>query len=294
MSGLCEGRVAIVTGAGRGLGREHCLELARQGAKVVVNDLDLEPAEAVAAECRQLGVEAVGHACDVADWDAAEVLIGRAIETFGSIDSLVNNAGLLRDRMTVSMSEAEWDAVIRVHLKGHFAPTRHAAAWWRAEHKAGRPRTGRIVNTSSAAGLFGNVGQLNYAAAKAGIAAMTLVQAAELKRYGATANAIAPAARTRMTEQLFGAMMKKPDNPDAFDFFAPANVAPLVTWLCSEDSGDVSGRVFDVAGGRIAVCDGWRPAADVTNDGRWNPAEVGPAVRAIIAESPAPMPVFGG
>jgi NAD(P)-dependent dehydrogenase (short-subunit alcohol dehydrogenase family) len=268
--------------------------LARQGAKVVVNDLDLEPAEQTASDCRDLGVEAIGFACDVADWDGAGALIAKTIEEFGSVDSLVNNAGLLRDRMTVSMTEAEWDAVIRVHLKGHFAPTRHAAAWWRAESKAGRPRTGRIVNTSSAAGLFGNVGQLNYAAAKAGIAAMTLVQAAELKRYGATSNAIAPAARTRMTETLFGAMMKAPDDPDAFDFFAPSNIAPLVAWLCSEDSGDVTGKVFEVAGGRIAVCDGWRPAASTQRDGRWNTAEVGPAVRGIIEESPKPVPVFGG
>ena len=290
---ICAGRVAIVTGAGRGLGREHCLELARQGAKVVVNDLDLQPAQEVAAQCEALGAEAVAHACDVADWDAAGALVGVALEAFGAVDSLVNNAGLLRDRMTVSMTEAEWDAVIRVHLKGHFAPTRHAAAWWRAEHKAGRPRTGRIVNTSSAAGLFGNVGQLNYAAAKAGIAAMTLVQAAELRRYGATANAIAPAARTRMTEELFGAMMKPPKDPDAFDYFAPANVSPLVAWLCSEDSWDVSGRVFDVAGGRIAVCDGWRPAADADAGGRWDPADVGAAVRSIVAEAPVPMPVFG-
>ncbi len=294
MAGVCEGRVAVVTGAGRGIGREHCLELARQGARVVVNDLDLQPAEDTAAACRELGAEAVPHAGDVADWEGAGALIGQALETFGAIDALVNNAGLLRDRMMVSTSEQEWDAVIAVHLKGHFAPAKHAASWWRAEHKAGRSRTGRIVNTSSAAGLYGNVGQCNYAAAKAGIAALTLVQAAELKRYGATANAIAPAARTRMTETLFGGMMKAPGDPEKFDVFSPANIAPLVAWLCSEGSGDVSGRVFDVSGGRITVCDGWRPAASVDKGARWDPADVGDAVRSIVAESPTPMPVFGG
>jgi NAD(P)-dependent dehydrogenase (short-subunit alcohol dehydrogenase family) len=292
MSGICEGRVVIVTGAGRGIGREHALEFARQGAKVVVNDLGAAsdgsgstggPAEEVALAIRATGGHAVANADDVADWGGAERLVAAAVETFGRLDVLVNNAGFTRDRMVVGASEEEWDAVIRVHLKGHFAPTRHAAAYWRERAKRGERVEGRIINTSSGAGLLGSVGQGAYSAAKAGIAALTLVEAAELGRYGVTANAIAPAARTRMTETVFADMMKKPER--GFDAMAPENVAPLVVWLGSEESRDVTGRVFEVSGGSISVAEGWREGPKVERGGRWDPREVGKAVRDLVVRA---------
>ena len=298
--GICEGRVVIVTGAGRGIGREHALEFARQGAKVVVNDLgatgdgrgaDAGPAGDVADEIRALGGEAVIDGADVADWDQAGALVASAIDSFGRLDVVVNNAGFLRDRMFVSTSVDEWDAVIRVHLRGHFCVARHAAGYWRGEAKAGRMPSGRIINTSSGAGLQGSVGQATYSAAKAGIAALTLVQAAELRAYGVTANAIAPAARTRMTEAVFADMMATPGS--GFDAMDPANVSPLVAWLGSGDAGDVTGKVFEVSGGRIVLSDGWRPGSEANQDRRWDPADVGAAVRALVAETAAPMPVYG-
>ena len=300
MSRICEGRVAIVTGAGRGLGREHALELARQGAKVVVNDLGTSgagegassaPAEEVVSLVKELGGEAVANADDVADFEGARRMVAQAVETFGALDVLVNNAGFLRDRMLVNTSEEEWDAVVRVHLKGHFAPLRHAAAYWRDEAKAGRPRAARIINTSSGAGLQGSIGQGTYSAAKAGIAGLTLVAAAELGRYGVTVNAIAPAARTRMTEAAFAETMARPDS--GFDAMDPANVSPVVAWLASEDSADVTGRVLEVEGGRICVEDGWRhgPAQDLGR--RWEAAEVGAAVRDLLAQATPPEPVYG-
>src|SRR5689334_2650782 len=292
MSGLCEGRVVIVTGAGRGIGRAHAWEFARQGAKVVVNDLGVAadgsgtaegPAAEVVAAIRAAGGHAVANGEDVADWEGARRLIGAAVETFGRLDVLVNNAGFTRDRMVVGASEEEWDAVIRVHLKGHFAPTRHAAAYWRERSKGGERLDARIINTSSGAGLLGSVGQGAYSAAKAGIAALTLVEAAELGRYGVTANAIAPAARTRMTETVFADMMKKPDA--GFDAMAPANVSPLVVWLGSADSRDVTGRVFEVSGGAISVAEGWREGPKVDRGARWDAREVGPAVRELLART---------
>ena len=300
MSRICEGRVAIVTGAGRGLGREHALELARQGAKVVVNDLGTSgagegassaPAEEVVSLVKELGGEAVANADDVADFEGARRMVAQAVETFGALDVLVSNAGFLRDRMLVNTSEEEWDAVVRVHLKGHFAPLRHAAAYWRDEAKAGRPRAARIINTSSGAGLQGSIGQGTYSAAKAGIAGLTLVAAAELGRYGVTVNAIAPAARTRMTEAAFAETMARPDS--GFDAMDPANVSPVVAWLASEDSADVTGRVLEVEGGRICVEDGWRhgPAQDLGR--RWEAAEVGAAVRDLLAQATPPEPVYG-
>jgi NAD(P)-dependent dehydrogenase (short-subunit alcohol dehydrogenase family) len=297
---LCQGRVVIVTGAGRGLGRAHALELGRQGARVVVNDLGVAldgagpsraPAEAVVAELRAAGAEAVASADDVATWEGARRLVQVAIETWGRLDALVNNAGTVRDRMLVSAGEDEWDDVVRVHLKGHFCAARFAAAWWREESKAGRQPDARIVNTTSGAGLLGSVGQAAYSAAKAGIAALTLVQAAELARYGVTASAIAPAARTRMTETVFADAMRAP--ADGFDAMAPENVSPLVAWLVSADSRDVTGRVFEVSGGRIAVMDGWRPGAELDRGSRWPAAEVGPAVRALLARAPGPLPPYG-
>ncbi len=298
--GICDGRVVIVTGAGRGLGREHAREFARQGAKVVVNDLGAEldgtgssdgPAGQVVDEIRAAGGEAVANGADVADWEGAQSLVRSALDAFGRLDVLVNNAGFLRDRMLVSASEEEWDAVIRVHLKGHFAPTRHACAYWREQCKAGEPVDARIVNTSSGAGLLGSVGQGAYSAAKAGIAALTLVEAVEMGRYGVTANAIAPAARTRMTEVAFAESMAAP--AEGFDAKAPGNVSPLVVWLGSADSAGVTGRVFEVEGGLISVADGWQHGPRVERDERWDPAEVGDAVRALIADAPAPAPVYG-
>ncbi|MCU1456690.1 MAG: dehydrogenase, short-chain alcohol dehydrogenase like [Actinomycetia bacterium] len=298
--GICDGRVVIVTGAGRGLGREHALEFARQGARVVVNDLGSEldgrgssngPAATVVEEIRAAGGEAVANDADVADWDGAESIVRTALETYGRLDVLVNNAGFLRDRMLVGSGEEEWDAVIRVHLKGHFAPTRHASEYWRGLSKAGEPVDARIVNTSSGAGLLGSVGQGAYSAAKAGIAALTLVEAVEMARYGVTANAIAPAARTRMTEVAFAESMAAP--AAGFDAKAPGNVSPLVVWLGSADAADVTGRVFEVEGGLISVADGWQHGPSVDRGERWDPAEVGDAVRALIAEAPAPAPVYG-
>ena len=300
MSRICEGRVAIVTGAGRGLGREHALELARQGAKVVVNDLGAAadgvgassgPADEVVALIEQMGGAAVANGDDVADFEGARRMVQQAIETFGGLDVLVNNAGFLRDRMLVNTSEEEWDAVVRVHLKGHFAPLRHAGAYWRAEAKDGRTRAARVINTSSGAGLQGSVGQATYSAAKAGIAGLTLVAAHELARYGVTVNALAPAARTRMTEGAFAETMAAPDS--GFDAMHPANVAPVVAWLASEDSAGVTGRVIEVEGGKICVEDGWRHGPTMDIGRRWDSAEVGSAVRDLLAKAEPPEPVYG-
>lgn len=285
---LLDGRVCIVTGAGRGLGRAHALELARHGARVVVNDLDAGPAEEVVAE---IGSGAIASAGDVADWEYARRLVGAAIDAWGRLDVLVNNAGFLRDRMFVSTSEDEWDAVIRVHLKGHFAPARHAAAYWRHAAKRGEPLDARVINTSSGAGLQGSVGQGAYSAAKAGIAALTLVQAAELGRYGVTANAVAPAARTRMTEAVFAEMMKKPEQ--GFDAMAPENVSPLVAWLASAESRAISGRVFEASGGLIRVADGWRAGPAVDRGARWDARELGAVVQDLVASAAPPAPVYG-
>jgi len=297
---LCRGRVVIVTGAGRGIGREHALAFAREGAKVVVNDLgvandgtggDHGPAQEVVDEIVAAGGEAVANTDDIADWEGARRLVGTTIETFGGLDVLVNNAGFLRDRMLFTTSEEEWDAVIRVHLKGHFAPTRHASEYWRARSKAGEPVDARIVNTSSGAGLMGSVGQGTYSAAKAGIAALTLVEAAEMGRYGVTANAIAPAARTRMTEDVFADRMAAPD--DGFDANHPGNVSPLVVWLGSTESRGVTGRVFEVEGGIISVADGWQHGPQLDKGARWSPSEVGAAVQELLATAPPPAPVYG-
>jgi NAD(P)-dependent dehydrogenase (short-subunit alcohol dehydrogenase family) len=301
MTKICEGRVVIVTGAGRGIGREHALEFARQGARVVVNDVGAEldgsgsstgPAGEVVDEIRGMGGEAIANGADVADWDQAKDMIDAAVDAFGRLDVLVNNAGFLRDRMLANTSEEEWDAVIRVHLKGHFVTSRHAAAYWRDRSKAGDAVDARIINTSSGAGLMGSVGQGNYAAAKAGIIGLTLVQAAEFGRYGVRANAIAPAARTRMTEAVFADTMAAPE-PGAFDAMAPENVSPLVVWLGSADAAGVTGRVFEVEGGKLSVADGWQHGPEIDKGQRWDPADVGDAVRDLLAKAPAPTPVYG-
>lgn len=295
---IVDGRVVIVTGAGRGIGRAHALAFAREGAHVVVNDIGASldgsggsggPAQEVVEEIEALGGKAVASTSDVADWQGAADLVGTALERFGRLDVLVNNAGFLRDRMLVNLGEDEWDAVIRVHLKGHFAPMRHAAEHWRGEAKAGRTPQARVINTSSGAGLLGSVGQGNYSAAKAGIAGLTIVAAAEFKRYGITVNAIAPSARTRMTEAAFD--MAAPDA--GFDENAPDNISPLVVWLGSTESAAVTGRMFEVEGGRISVADGWRHGEVVDKGERWQPAELGPVVARLLKAAPAPDPVYG-
>ncbi|HUQ55854.1 SDR family oxidoreductase [Lentzea sp.] len=284
---LCEDRVVIVTGAGRGIGRAHAVAFAAAGAKVVVNDLSA----AVAGEVASLiGPRAVVNTDDVGTWSGAERVVRAAVEAFGGLDVLVNNAGIVRDRMVVSCGEDEWDEVVRVHLKGHFAPLHHAAAYWRGVVKAGGAVSGRVINTSSGAGLFGSVGQVNYSAAKAGIASMTLVAAAELGRYGVTVNAIAPAARTRMTEAAFAETMAVPEG--GFDAMAPENVSPLVVWLGSEEAGDVTGRMFEVDGGRVCVVHGWQRGPEVDKGARWEPSELGGVVRGLVAGD-RPVPVYG-
>lgn len=303
MSGLVDGRIVIVTGAGRGIGRAHALAFAAEGAKVVVNDIGAgadgsdagdHPAEQVVAEITASGGEAIVNGDDVASWDGAQNLIKTAIDTFGGLDVLVNNAGFLRDRMLVSMGEEEWDAVTRVHLKGHFAPLRHAAAYWRAESKAGRARQARIINTTSGAGLQGSVGQGNYAAAKAGIAEMTIQAAAEMANYGITANAIAPAARTRMTVGAGGEMADAMAAPDeGFDAMAPENISPMVVWLGSVESGDVTGRIFEVEGGKVTIAEGWRHGPDWDKGARIDPKELGPVVADLVGKAETPTPVFG-
>ncbi|MBM9458891.1 SDR family NAD(P)-dependent oxidoreductase [Nocardioides sp. zg-536] len=291
MSKLLEGRVAIVTGAGRGIGRAHALELARHGAAVVVNDFGVSlagekedsPAHDVVAEIESFGGRAVVNGADVADFAQAEAMVRQAIDTFGGLDILVNNAGFVRDRMLVNTSEEEWDAVIRVHLKGHFAPLRHAGAYWRAEAKEGRQRAARVINTSSGAGLQGSLGQTTYSAAKAGIAAMTLVAAVEMGRYGVTVNAIAPVAKTRMTDGAF----------DTSEMALPEDNSPIVAWLASEEAGDVTGRVVEIDGSVITVENGWAHGPSRDNGTRWEAGAVGPALRELLAEAPAPEPVYG-
>jgi NAD(P)-dependent dehydrogenase (short-subunit alcohol dehydrogenase family) len=298
--GICDGRVVIVTGAGRGIGRAHALALAAAGAKVVVNDLGAEldgrgrssgPAGEVVDAIRAAGGEAVANGDDVADWEAAGRLVQAAVDAFGRLDVVVNNAGFVRDRMFVSTAEEEWDAVVRVHLKGHFCVARQAAAHWRDRAKGGEKLDARIINTSSGAGLQGSIGQSAYSAAKAAIATLTLVQAAELRRYGITANAIAPAARTRMTETVFAEMMAKP--AEGFDAMAPENVAPLIVWLASADARDVTGQVFEIAGGKLSVADGWRTGPTIDKGARFAPAEIGSAVRELLARAVPAQKVYG-
>ena len=303
--GLLDGRVVIVTGSGGGIGRAHALAFAAEGARVVVNDigvgLDGSPAgggsaaQSVVDEITSAGGEAVASGANVADWAQAEGLIQTAVDAFGGLDVLVNNAGIVRDRMFANTSEEEFDAVTAVHLKGHFATMKHAAAYWRAKVKGGEagPDTlnARIINTSSGAGLQGSVGQGNYSAAKAGIAAMTLVASAEMGRYGVTVNAIAPSARTRMTETVFADMMST--QGAEFDAMAPENVSPLVVWLGSVESRDVTGKVFEVEGGIIRVAEGWAHGPQVDKGARWDPAELAPVVTDLLAKARPPVPVYG-
>ena len=289
-----DGKVAVVTGAGRGIGREHALALARAGAKIVVNDLgaslagegaDAGPAHDVVREIQALGGEAVADGENVADFAGAKRLIDGAVAAFGRLDILVNNAGILRDRMLVNMEEHEWDAVIEVHLKGHFAPTRHAAAHWRERSKAGDQVNARVINTSSPCGVFGNVGQLNYGAAKAGIVGFTLIAAQELQRYGVTVNAIAPNARTRMTEAAFGEI---PPPENGFDAADPANNSPIVVALCADEARDITGQVFFIYGGVVNMLSGWEAGELFASDERWDPDALLQELRDRLPDGAAP------
>jgi NAD(P)-dependent dehydrogenase (short-subunit alcohol dehydrogenase family) len=291
--GLLDGKVAIVTGAGRGIGREHALALARAGASVVVNDLggslegagaDATPAQSVVAEVEELGMRAVADGENVADFAGAGRLVKHALDAFGRLDILVNNAGILRDRMLVNMDETEWDAVIAVHLKGHFAPTRHAAAHWRDRAKAGEDVRGRVINTSSPSGVFGNVGQANYGAAKAGIAMLTIITAQELGRYGVTVNCIAPNARTRMTESAFDL----PAGDGGFDPLAPANNTPIVVALCSDAAQGITGQVFHIFGGAVNMLTPWSPGELFARDDGWEATELLDELLARLPDGAAP------
>ncbi len=281
--GALDGRVAIITGAGRGIGREHALLFASEGAKVVVNDLggaidgsgdDRTPAQQVVDEIKAMGGEAIANADNVADWEGGKRLIDSAIEAFGGLHILVNNAGILRDRVLVNMTEEEWDSVITVHLKGHFVPTRHAAAYWREQSKEGKEVKASVINTSSTSGLLGNPGQTNYGAAKAGIAAFTVIAAQELSRYGVRVNAIAPAARTRMTESTPGlSEVVKPPESGAFDVWDPANISPLVAYLATENC-PANGKVFFVQGGVVRLFQPWTMTETIDKKDRWTVAEL--------------------
>jgi len=298
--GICNGRVVIVTGAGNGLGKAYALGLAAEGAKVVVNDLGVGThgeagetkgaAQKVVEEIQAAGGQAVANTDDVADWEAGKRIVQTALDAFGDLHAVVNNAGFVRDRMFVSCTPEEWDAVLRVHLRGHFCTSRHAVDYWRAQQKAGKTVDARIINTTSGAGLQGSVGQSAYSTAKGGIATLTLVQAAELSRYGITANALAPNARTRMTATGGFDMNAKADE---FDVFAPENTAPLVAWLCSSDSRDVTGQVFELKGGKIFLSEGWTDSPAEDKGARWNAAELGPVVRRLLTTRAAAKPVYG-
>lgn len=298
--GICDNRTVIITGAARGLGRSYALAFAAEGANVVVNDIgtslagegrDTSAADAVVEEIRAAGGNAIANHEDITDWDAAKRLVDAAVAAFGDLHVVVNNAGIVRDRMFVSATPEEWDATMQVHLRGHFCVSRHAVDYWRAQQKAGQPVDARIINTTSGAGLQGSIAQAAYSTAKGGIAALTLVQAAELARYGITANALAPAARTRMTEGAFADKMAKVEQ--GFDKQDPDNIAPTVVWLGSADSADVTGCVFELEGGRITLEQGWDLGPTVDKEARWAPADVGAAVADLLAQRRAPRKVWG-
>jgi NAD(P)-dependent dehydrogenase (short-subunit alcohol dehydrogenase family) len=293
------GKIAIVTGAGRGIGRAHSLALAAAGAKVVVNDLggslagegaDLSPAEQVVAEIAAAGGEAVADGENVADFEGARRLVAHAVAAFGGLDIVINNAGILRDRMLVNMSEEEWDAVIAVHLKGHFAVTRHAAEHWRERSKAGEQLHARVINTSSPSGVFGNVGQTNYGAAKAGIAGFTIIAAQELARYGVTVNCLAPNARTRMTEETF----EMGDRPEGFDPLDPANMSPIVIALCADDAQEITGQVFHIWGGAVNALQGWTGGELFQRDEGWDAAALLTAMLERFPDGAAPAGMVAG
>lgn len=298
--GICNGRTVIITGAAGGLGRSYALAFAAEGANVVVNDIgtslggdgrDTSAADRVVEEIRAAGGNAISNYEDVTDWDAGKRIVDAAVDAFGDLHVVVNNAGIVRDRMFVSATLDEWDATMHVHLRGHFCISRHAVDYWRAKAKDGRAPDARIINTTSGAGLQGSIAQSAYSTAKGGIAALTLVQAAELGRYGITANALAPSARTRMTEKAFAEKMATVG--DSFDVMDPDNIAPAVVWLGSADSADVTGCVFELEGGKIMLEDGWREGPFVDKGARWDPADVGGAVKKLISERQQPRQVWG-
>ena len=298
--GICDNRTVIITGAAGGLGRAYALAFAAEGANVVVNDIgtslsgegrDTSAADAVVAQIITGGGKAIANYEDITDWDAAKRIVEAAVGAFGGLHVIVNNAGIVRDRMFVSATLDEWDATMRVHLRGHFCLARHAVDHWRAQQKAGNPVDARIINTSSGAGLQGSIAQSAYSTAKGGIAALTLVQAAELARYGITANALAPSARTRMTEQAFADKMATAG--DAFDVMDPANIAPAVVWLGSALSAHVTGCVFELEGGKIILEQGWDLGPGVDAGKLWNPADVGAAVEDLLARRTPPRKVWG-
>ncbi len=292
MTQLCAGRTAIVTGAGGGLGREYALALAAAGANVMVNDINADTAAATVASIETAGGRALVNTGDITEHASAGAILQAALQSFGDIHAIVNNAGMCRDRTFASMTEAEWDQVIQVHLKGHFCLANHAAGYWRQQAKTGVPVSGRIINTSSGAGLLGSVGQSNYSAAKGGILSLTLVQAAELARYGVTANALAPQARTGMTEEVFAEMMKIPED-GSFDLFHPGNVAPLVVWLVSEASAAITGRCFEMFGGKISIASGWQHGLERDKGGRWSAEELSEVIPELLTTAATPDPVYG-
>ena len=289
--GICEGRTVIITGAGGGLGRAYALAFAAEGANVVVNDIRKEAADAVVDQIVTGGGKAIASDDDITRMDTAQKIVDAALAAFGEVHVVVNNAGILRDRMFISLSEDDWEQVMRVHLKGHFCLANILGKRWRDQAKAGNKLAARIINTSSGAGLQGSVGQSNYSAAKGGIAALTLVQAAELGRYGVTANALAPAARTSMTESAMPDVVKAPDS--GFDAWAPENVAPLVVWLGSELSSHVTGQVFESQGGRVSVCDGWRTGPQMDKGARLTPLEAGATVDELMKQAVPAQKVWG-
>ncbi len=303
MAGICDGRVVIITGAGGGIGREHALAFAKEGAKLVINDLggardgsggDAGPAQKVVDEIKAAGGEAVANTDDISTWDGAERLVKTALETYGTLHVLVNNAGILRDRMVANMTEAEWDAVIKVHLKGTFAPSHHAIQYWRDQSKAGTPVDARIINTSSSSGLFGNVGQSNYGAAKAGIASFTVITAQELGRYGITVNAIAPTALTRMTQDLpFLKEMSDKAKETGFDLLAPDNISPTLVYLGSELSKDITGRVFSLMGGSVTVLEGWVNGPSQDKGAKWEPGELAEVIPGLVQQAAPNANTFG-
>jgi NAD(P)-dependent dehydrogenase (short-subunit alcohol dehydrogenase family) len=300
--GRFDGKVAIVTGAGRGIGRSHALLLASEGAAVVVNDLggssggdgaDATPAQQVVDEITAKGGRATANYDSVSSWKGAENMIQQAVDTFGGLDVLINNAGILRDKMSFNMDEAEWDSVVDVHLKGHFAPSRFAASYWRSKSKeTSAPVNGKIVNTASESGLYGNAGQANYAAAKAGIASMTIVMARELERIGVRVNAIAPVARTRLTETVAGAGEFMVAKEGEFDRFAPENISAVVGWLASDLSEGVTGQVVKVMGGHVQLLRGWRPSTEAMSDKPWTIDEIEAISGDLFATSPRGVPPF--
>ncbi|MBQ0795236.1 SDR family oxidoreductase [Zhongshania sp.] len=291
---ICNDRVVIITGAGGGLGAAHAKVFAAEGASVVVNDINEAAAQKVVDDIIAAGGKAVVNTSDITNYDDSLNAVKQAIDTFGDLHIVLNNAGVNRDRMFASMTEAEWDTIMAVHLKGHFCITSHAVHYWRGKSKEGKPVDARIINTTSGAGLQGSIGQSNYAAAKAGIAALTLNQGAELARYGITANAVAPAARTNMTTavEAMATRMAKPDD-GSFDFWAPENVSSLLVWLGSSESAHVNGCVFEAEGGKISLADGWRKGPEVDKGARWEPAEVGEAVKTLFAEAVPAQKVYG-